>query len=221
MTETGDYFFSGKTLPADSNTGNYFTIQPNFEVIAGPELHPRVRFMLELLATRKSRDTVFTYTVTQVGIARARERGMSTRDVVRFFDDHSKNPVPQNVRFSIETWADNYGSIFFEKVTLLRFRDSASLNSVLHSPETAPYIMEHLSDTALAVLPGHIPEITASLKKAGFLPEAFGEPPPDTILSGGEFSPTHIASLLEKQTIPGGRLNFIFPLHFFSEDGCE
>ena len=74
--------------------------------------------------------------------------------------------------------------------------------------------MEQLSDTALAVLPGHIPQITASLKKAGFLPEAFGEPPPDTILSGGEFTPNHIAGIVENKIIPGGRLNFIFPAHW-------
>ena len=211
VTETGGRFFRDERLPLDENAGKYFTVQPNFDVIVGPELEPGIRFTLELLTSRKSRDTVLTFVITQEGIARARERGMSTEDVMRFFHDHSRNPIPQNVRFSVETWANNYGSIFFENVTLMRFRDSAILSSVTHSPDIAPYVVEQLSDTALVISSKNISTVTAFLKKAGFLPEAFSETVPDKSLSGTKFTPVHVNSVIDEHSLPEVRNNFIFP----------
>ena len=211
MTETGMYFFRTGHLSLDETMGSHFTIQPNFEVIVGPELHPTVRFVLELMASRKNRNTVSTYLVAREGIACARERGMSTDDIIRFFDEHSRNPVPQNVRFSIETWANNFGRIFFENAVLMRFRDTATCNSIIHLPEIEPYILEHLSDTVLVVSSEHISLITALLKKAGYIPEVFGETPQDYALSGSEFSPNYINDFISMNKMPDVHHAFIFP----------
>ncbi|MBT4483199.1 MAG: hypothetical protein HOC71_05930 [Candidatus Latescibacteria bacterium] len=221
VTETGKNIFRGQTLPVDDNMDTSFTIQPNFEVFAGPELQPRIRFLLELLATRKSRDTVLTFVVTQEGIARARERGMSTEEVIRFFEEHSKNPVPQNVRFSVEAWANNYGNISFENVTIMRFRDAVTCSSVKHSPDIIPYIREQLSDTVLIISSGHIPMIYNKLKQSNYLPEMFGETEPDPLLSGRAFTPTCISDLVEKYNIQGFCRKLIFPPHFLAENDSE
>ncbi|MFC1693073.1 helicase-associated domain-containing protein [Candidatus Latescibacterota bacterium] len=210
MTITGERFFHGEKLPGDDVMGNTFTVQPNFEVIVGPEIEPKVRFILELLALRKSRDTVLTYVVNQKGIARAREHGMSIEDIIGFFNRHSRNTIPQNIRFSIENWAKSYGSVFFEQITLMRFRDEATCDSVLHSPEIAPYIIERLSKTALVISSKYIPAITLKLKKAGYLPQLFGDMPPDPILNGTVFSPENITNLTSAHSIPEIDHKYVF-----------
>jgi len=219
LTDSGARLFRGEKLPMDETSSRYFTVQPNFEVIAGPELAPRTRFLLDLLAERKSRDTVLTFAVTQEGVARARERGMSTDDIMRFFQDHSRTPLPQNVQFSIESWANSYGSIFFENVTLMRCRTPEICESIAHTPDISSYILEQLSDNTLVVSSKHIQVITGHLKKAGFLPEAFGETVPDPVLSGEDFSPTAVTSMVEEHSLPDIHHSFVFPEHLLREGG--
>jgi len=217
LIEAGERFFRGGRLPQDEKPGQHFTVQPNFEVIAGPEFLPQLRFVLELLADRRSRDTVLTFFVNQRGIARARERGMTTDEIIRFFHDHSRNPLPQNVRFSIEQWANSYGTVFFENLTLMRCRTAEICDSVVHMPDIAPYIMERLSDTAIVVSTHHVAAISEHLKKSGFLPEAFGETEPDSVLNGSGFTPAPISDLVAKHAMPDIHHNFIFPEHLLSE----
>jgi len=217
-TEAGELFFRGETLPIDENTSKWFTIQPNFEVIAGPEIETRVRFFLELLSEHKNRDTVLTYTLTQKGIARAREHGMSTIEIINFFNNHSRNQIPQNVHFSIKSWADLYGSIFFEKAVLMRFRDPAMCSSVFHDPKIAHFIKEQLSDTVLVVSSENINIIAVALKKAGYLPEKFYETPPDSLLYGLSYRPDRYDDMLAKFAIPLIHHTFMIPETLYEND---
>ncbi len=211
MTETGARFFRGERLPMDENVSGYFTVQPNFEVLVGPEFDLRVRFTLELMSQRKGRDVVVTLAVDRDGIARARERGMSTAEVMGFFERHSRTPLTQNVRFSIESWAKAYGSIRFDTVTIMRFRDAAVCDSVTHIPEIAPYIRERLCDTIVSVHADRVSMITGLLRKAGYLPEVTGESATDPTHSGFRYKPVSVPGLLAEFAIPENRKAFLFP----------
>jgi len=221
VTTTGERIFHGETLLIDDNMGDSFMVQPNFEVIAGPELLPGIRFRLELFATRKNRDMVLTYQITREGITRARERGMSSGDIIDFFERHSRTPLPQNVRFSIGSWAEAYGSVFFEPAMLMRLRDSSISNEVMHLPEIQPYIIERVSETVFLVRQKHIPLIMGALKQAGFQPELFGEPPDDTARDGESFHPTVIDDLTASSRLPAVLSDFYFPEDLFDEDGAR
>ncbi len=212
VTNTGWELFRGKRLSIDDAMGTHFTMQPNFDVIVGPELDPAVRFMLEILADRRSRDTVLTFKVSQEGVNRARERGMASDDIVRFFLDHSRTPVPQNVRFSLESWAERYGTLYFENVTLLRCRDTATMSRIVHLPELEPYIVEQLSDTAVVVSERQMQSITAILKREGFAPESFGEDQ-RTVSQDGDirFEPRYADHTLREQSIAVDHARFIMP----------
>ncbi|MDP2983815.1 MAG: helicase-associated domain-containing protein [Candidatus Latescibacter sp.] len=211
LTFAGERFSRGDVLPFERNESDLFTLQPNFEVIAGPELNLRVRFILELLSSRKNRDVIITHSVNRGGVARARERGMSTGEVVEFFRRHSRTPLPQNVQFSLETWAKAYGSIYFEPVMLMRFQDPETCRNVLHIPEIAPYIKERLSETALVVSSERISILTAILKRTGYLPEVYGESVADTARSGEPYAPQSISTILARYTMPEIHRNFFFP----------
>jgi hypothetical protein len=211
LTFAGERFSRGEVLPFERNESDLFTLQPNFEVIAGPELNLRVRFTLELLSSRKNRDVIITHSVNRGGVAKARERGMSTGEVVEFFRRHSRTPLPQNVQFSLETWAKAYGSIYFEPVMLMRFQDPETCRNVLHIPEIAPYIKERLSETALVVPPERISILTAILRRTGYLPEVYGETVDDPARSGEPYVPQSISTILAGYTMPEIHRNFFLP----------
>lgn len=211
MTDAGARFFRGEQLPLDGSISRHFSVQPTFEVLAGPELDPRVRFTLELMSCRKSRDVVVTSMLTRDGVARARARGMSAADILGFFETHSRTPLPQNVRFSIEEWANAFGGIFFEKVTVMRFRDPEVCNGVMHIPDVAPFIRERLSETVVIVPAERVRVIAAHLRRHGFLPEIAGEIEPDPARSGTHYHPESPQELIAGQTLPEPPLPFVFP----------
>jgi len=221
MSMTGERFFHNESLPNDDGISGNFFVQPNFEIIAGPELNPKVRFKLELLTSRKNRDMVLTYLVTQKSVGRARERGISTDEIIHFFKEHSRNTLPQNVQFSVETWAKAYGSIFFQDAVLMRFRDANMCNGVAHIPEIAPYIRERISDTVLIVGAENIQRITSHLKKSGYQPEIYGSSPKDTAASGSEFIPNSMNTILEKNRIPEFNNDFIFPRNLLNNEDSQ
>ncbi|MFC1538890.1 helicase-associated domain-containing protein [Candidatus Latescibacterota bacterium] len=211
LTMTGEQFFQNKTISMDKNVSKFFTTQPNFEIIVGHEIDPRIRFKLELFSTRKSRDIVLTYIITKEGISRARERGMRIDELISFFKEHSRNPVPQNVQFSIDTWAGEYGSIYFENATLMRFRDANTCNSVIHIPELTPYFGERLSDCVLVISSDYIPKISAELKKSGYQPEQFGISKIAAGYQEQKFIHSTINALRDKNKMSEIKAKFIFP----------
>ena len=211
MTETGERVFRGDPHPLDGIVSRTFTLQPNFEVIVGPELDPRVRFTLELMSECKKRDIILTNIMNRAGIARARERGMSVAEMLNFFETHSRTPLPQNVRFSIENWANAYGNVSFAPAMLMRFRDAATCESVMHIPEIAPFIRERLSDTALTVPAEHIRTIAALLRRSGYLPEISGEAADNPARSGKPYRPATIRDLIDVLDLPEHHRAFVSP----------
>ena len=210
VTETGRLLFAGENIPLDEAVGDFFTVQPTFEVIAGPELHPRIRFILELFAERKQRDTVLIFHITRDGVSRAMERGMTIGEVIGYFDRHSRTPLPQNVRFSLASWAEGYGRITFQTATLMRIHDPEMATGVLHTPTVSPFIIERISDTAAIVSTKHVPRLRVALKQAGFHPEVFGERPCDPLFEPATYDPAPVPGT-ERIDIEHGLERFHFP----------
>ncbi len=211
MTETGRAIFRGDPLPIERAVSNTFTLQPNFEVLVGPELDPRVRFTLELMSTRKSRDIILTNMVEKAGIAKARERGMSVGEVLAFFERHSRSALPQNVRFSIAGWAEAYGNVSFEPVMLMRFRSGDDCEGVMHVPSIAPYIRERISETAVAIPADKVQAIAAMLKESGWFPEVSGESAGDPAHRGEPFRSENVRALVAARDLPTVARGFIVP----------
>ena len=221
MTTTGHRFFRGETVPGENTVTDRFMVQPNFEIIAGPELDPQIRFRLELLTDRVSRDMVVTCRISRDSITRARERGWATADIISFLEESSMTELPQNVRFSIDKWATDYGSIYFEDVLLLRFRDSAAADQVVHIPEIAPFIKEKLSDNVFVVLRDHAQRIAAILKEKGFQPEVFGAPPADALRSPEAFEPDSTLHIITETRLPVSHHDFVFPVSLMNNENTS
>jgi len=197
LSTAGEKLLKTETHPFDTLESKNFIVQPNFEIITGPELSLKTRFMLELLSTRKSRDIALTYTITQEDIIKAREKGYEKKNITGFFKKYSKNLLPQNVLYSIENWADIFGSVYFENVTLMRFRDESTRERAIHIPSLNPLVKEKLSEDAVVVWTENTEMIVSILRKAGLYPDF----PDNAIAPVVEKTSQFIAKSLKKNLV--------------------
>ncbi len=86
-------------------------VQPSFEVIALPETPEDVVFMLSRFAELKSHDKVRIYTLTKQALLNAIDNGIEIRRIVEFLERAAKTGIPQNVRYTLEDWAEQYGKV--------------------------------------------------------------------------------------------------------------
>ncbi|HUW64374.1 MAG TPA: helicase-associated domain-containing protein, partial [Spirochaetia bacterium] len=111
---------TAREFPVLPGEDDAWWIQPNFEVLAPPRLAPTLRWQLEMLADPVKMDHAFIYALTKKATLGFFDRGGNAPDMLDFLEKHSKNPLPQNVLFTIKEWGALYGRVSFWDVFLLR-----------------------------------------------------------------------------------------------------
>lgn len=89
-----------KDLPAEGPLAfatAQFTVQPNHEILAPPDLHPRTLRRLLTLCEVRSVDVVATLALTRESLRSALERGASAEAVLAFLRAGSSVPLPQTI----------------------------------------------------------------------------------------------------------------------------
>jgi hypothetical protein len=71
--------------------------------------------------------------------------------MVRGLDEHCRGPLPQNIRYSIETWAGRVFNVSVEGAYILELPSPELIQTVRRLPEIAPLVMRELSPTVLAL----------------------------------------------------------------------
>ena len=72
-----------------------------------------IRERLERFADLERVDLTLTYRVNRDTIYRAANADLSGEEVIDFLADHSEKDLPQNVAYSIQSWGDAYGQVYF------------------------------------------------------------------------------------------------------------
>ncbi len=94
-------------------------VQPSFEVIALPETSEEVLFMLSRFAELKSQDKVRIYMLTKQALLNAIDNGLELMRIIEFLEREAKTEIPQNVRYTLEDWAKQYGRVELRTGVLL------------------------------------------------------------------------------------------------------
>ena len=97
---------------------------------------------------------------------------MSGADVNGFLADHSEKDVPQNVAYSIQSWGDAYGQVYFMETFLLRTASAEIASHIKAHGELAPYIKGEVSPDALIVERKTYRELMDLLQKQGYMPRS-------------------------------------------------
>ena len=96
-----------------------FYLTPNFEIVAPMGISTQLLFKLSELAEFTSCDRANTYKVTVESIDRAKNRGWTRDEVLRFFERYSQLGIPENVQFTLKKWLGKQPVAQFHDVLLL------------------------------------------------------------------------------------------------------
>ncbi|MCR4398717.1 MAG: helicase-associated domain-containing protein [Firmicutes bacterium] len=97
-----------------------FFVQGTFEILTPPNIDPSVLRNIEAIADLAKPDKVLIYRMNRKSVCRGFSSGLDLESVMRFLETHSKNEIPQNVRYSIEEWWKRYGRVEFVDALVLR-----------------------------------------------------------------------------------------------------
>lgn len=80
------------------------------------------------------------YYVTPETVQRATAGGMNANQIIERLGGMHRGPLPDVLRRKIRAWARHYGDASIEVITLLQFKDEATLDELLRDREVAPLI---------------------------------------------------------------------------------
>lgn len=159
-----------REFPALPGEEDGFWVQPNFEVLAPPRLKPAVRWQLEMVADPVKVDHSITYAVTREAALRFLDRGGQVADMVGFLEKYSKNPLPQNVLFTVREWGALYGRVSFWDVFLLRCDDEHLADEIAGHPKLKAYVHGRFDHHHLIVSRQQYESLLEALQKQGYFP---------------------------------------------------
>ncbi len=172
ITSAGRHLFGGQGWSDEQAWSEQFIVQPTFEIIASRDLDLHIREKLERFADLEKVDLTLTYRVTRNTIYRAANTDMSGGEVIDFLADHSEKDVPQNVGYSIQSWGDAYGQVYFMDTFLLRTATAEIASHIKAHGELAPYITGEVAPDALIVERKRYRELMDLLQKQGYMPKS-------------------------------------------------
>ena len=107
-------------------------VNPDFEVLVLPEGDVSdVVHRLDLFAQREKTDDVVHFRLTRERVESAVAAGRSMPDFVEFLEARSRGGVPQNVIYSLESWAGSVTFATWEKGVVLRAESEEALDRIL------------------------------------------------------------------------------------------
>ncbi|MGH7818967.1 MAG: helicase-associated domain-containing protein, partial [Candidatus Binatia bacterium] len=147
-----------------------FTVQPNLEVLAPPDLEPATYLNLARLADLRSVDIYTTFAITWDSLMNALDRGSSAKQVLSFLESTSVTAVPETVRQLIRDCEGRHGEVRIGVAgPYIEARERTLLGELEANPRFAAYIQRRIGDQ-LALLTSNVDlgRLGKELRKAGY-----------------------------------------------------
>lgn len=94
------------------NAAGHLVVNPDFEVVLFPDEYSHgLIYQLDRFCEREQKDTLYRYRITPGALHRALGQGMTLDEILEVLRRHSRTPVPQNVAYSMESWARKSGLV--------------------------------------------------------------------------------------------------------------
>ncbi|RJP61699.1 MAG: hypothetical protein C4541_01490 [Candidatus Auribacter fodinae] len=130
---------------------NRIIIQPNFELIISRDADPRILWKLYLAADIHQCDFLMRFHFNRHSVHRGLSQELAQPDIFSILESNTDQPIPQNVLYSLTEWCEEYGSVYFMDVFLLRCKTAQLAEQISLHPKTRDYIKGSFSDTDLII----------------------------------------------------------------------
>lgn len=106
LSRLGAELLDAETAGKVGGTRCTLIVQPDFEILVfpGDDVHD-VLHQFDRFARRTKSDHVFQFTIDRQSIDAGLEDGLSCAQIVQELTDRARVPIPQNVLYSLEDWA--------------------------------------------------------------------------------------------------------------------
>jgi hypothetical protein len=144
-------------------------VNPDFEILVLPEGDVTdVVHTLDGWAQRVKSGNVTHFQLTRDAVEAAVGRGRDVEEFVSFLQARARGDVPQNVLYSIRSWAGGVSFATLEKGVLLRAGDEAALDRILAVPEMRELLAARLApDMAFLKAAPTDKKLLATLREKG------------------------------------------------------
>jgi hypothetical protein len=127
-------------------------INPDYEIVLFPgSTSPQVHLLVHRLANLFKVDQILHYRIEEEGIATAAALGMTLEEMLEGLTENSISGLPQNIRYSIEGWADKVYNVTVQQYFILELPSEELVQVIKRLPEFAPIVDRELSPTVLAL----------------------------------------------------------------------
>jgi hypothetical protein len=151
---------------------DHFLVQPDLTVVVpGP---PTAELAEELgaVADLESTGGASVYRITETSVRRGLDAGHTAAGITALFDEHSRTPVPQALRYLVEDVARRHGVLRAGTASAyLRCDDQALLSRVLADRAVAPLELRRIAPTVV-VASAPVSRVLDVLREAGYAPAA-------------------------------------------------
>ena len=149
-----------------------FLLQPDLTVVVPGPPTPELQRELALAADLESSGGASVFRISPTSLRRALDAGRAGSDLLQFFTDHSRTPVPQALQYLINDVATQHGRLRTGTATsYLRCDDESLLNRVMSDPTCESLGLQRIAPTVVISASG-IALLLDRLRSAGFAPAA-------------------------------------------------
>lgn len=124
-------------------------VQPSYSLLVLPPLDEPTLERLNSFAEPVRQAEVAEFTLTQPALYAAVARGIAVVDVIDFLEQRSEQPLPQNVRYTLESWNRAFNQVqIVQHVALLEGLDTI-VDQLQAMSELTPFVLRRLAPNRL------------------------------------------------------------------------
>ena len=161
----------GRALEASGHV----VVNPDFEVVLFPDRRAHdIIHQLDRFAEREMADALVHYRITPGSLRRGLSEGLGLDDILGLLQERSRTPLPQNVAYSLESWARQGGLVTWHGDGRLACEKPELLDRLALHPElkrigferVAPEVLQLDGEVEEELLADWVRDYGASLRRA-------------------------------------------------------
>jgi hypothetical protein len=132
-----------KPMAEEETSG--FVVQPNFDIIISEGKHKQVHnLFFDRFAEKIADDVASIYRLNFKSIVNALDSGITVHEIIEYLERHCNNPLPDNVRKTLEDWKRESKRITIRKITIVETDDKYLMEELKNSKSISKYIQKEL-----------------------------------------------------------------------------
>lgn len=170
VTDIGRALFKSDPWPDEPFEDSIY-VQSNFEILVPCTVQPRILWSIDTFAELLKPDQMMVYKITRDSVYRALLHDYTPEVIEEFLNKTAKNPIPQNVIYSIRHWGTSFGRIEFQDVILLKCDTQELAGELMVHPKIRPFLAERIGPYHLVVKRDSYESLIEALSDEGYMPK--------------------------------------------------